>query len=62
MKIINLIGFLSSFALSTGIMFKIMHWPFASIILFSGFVLLNFGFLPLYFFNRKSKQASEVKN
>ena len=52
---LNLLGFIATFMLSTGIMFKIMHWPFAGIILFSGFIVLNFGFLPLYFFGRKKE-------
>jgi len=29
-----------------------MHWPWAGIIMFLGFLLLNFGFLPVYFFQK----------
>lgn len=60
MKTVNLFGFLSSFMLSTGIMFKIMHWPFAGIILFCGFLLLNLGFLPLFFFRKKKNKNIET--
>ena len=49
----EVLAFLASFLISTGIMFKIFHWPYAGIILFSGFIILNFGFLPIYFFGRK---------
>jgi len=33
-------------------MFKIMHWPMASIFMLAGFLLLNFGFLPAYFYQK----------
>ncbi len=52
---LNILGFLATFMLSTGIMFKIFHWPYAGIILFSGFIILNLGFLPIYFFRRKTE-------
>lgn len=55
-KSLNLLGFLSSFTISTGIMFKLFHWPYAGIVVFSGFLLLNFGFLPLFFFGKKYSQ------
>lgn len=51
-RAVNVLGFLAAFALSTGIMFKVMHWPFAGIIIFTGFLLLNFGFLPTFFYQR----------
>ena len=55
----NLLGFLATFLLSTGIMFKIFHWPYAGIILFSGFLVLNFGFLPMFFFRKNQKQENQ---
>jgi hypothetical protein len=55
----NLLAFLATFMLSTGILFKVFLWPFAGIILFSGFLILNFGFLPLFFFNKKNKLDAE---
>jgi len=51
-RTVNLLGFLTCFMLSTAFLFKIMHWPWAGIIMFSGFLLLNFGFLPVYFFQK----------
>ena len=57
---INLLAFLAAFLLSTGIMFKTFHWPYAGIILFSGFTVFNFLFLPFYFFGRKSNQKKTI--
>ncbi len=51
-KFVYIFGFLASFIMILGVLFKIMHWPWASIILFSGFLLLLFGYLPLYFYQR----------
>jgi hypothetical protein len=45
-------GFLAVFAILSGMLFKIMHWPGASIMLFCGFIVLLLGFLPLYFYQR----------
>ena len=56
----NLFGFLASFMISTGVLFKMFHWPSAGIILFAGFLVLNFGFLPLFFFNKKKKMNPEI--
>lgn len=51
-RTVNLLGFLTCFMLSTAFLFKMMHWPWAGIIMFLGFLLLNFGFLPVYFFQK----------
>lgn len=45
-------GFIVSFLMSTGIMFKIMNWPYAGIILITAFLLLNFVLLPILFYER----------
>ena len=45
-------GFIVSFLMSTGIMFKVMQWPFAGMILLIAFVLLNFVLLPIFFYER----------
>lgn len=49
---IYLFGFLASFLLSSGFIFKMMHWPAANLLIFSGFLVLNFAFLPVYFFEK----------
>jgi hypothetical protein len=49
---VYLLGFLTSLLFSFGAMFKMMHWPFANILMFTGFLVLNFGFLPAYFYKK----------
>ena len=56
----NLFGFLASFMISTGVLFKIFHWPYAGVILFAGFLIFNLGFLPLYFFYKKKQNKVEI--
>lgn len=56
-RTVNLLGFLACFTLSTGFMFKIMHWPYASILMLIGFALLSFGFLPTFFYGRYRQSA-----
>ncbi len=51
-RAVYLIGFLACFTLSTGLIFKMMHWPGANIMTVSGFIVLNIGFLPLYFYDK----------
>ncbi|MGB0882744.1 MAG: hypothetical protein ACPGSO_07295 [Vicingaceae bacterium] len=53
----NVIGILGGISLCLGILFKIMHWPFASILMNAGGVLLILIFLPLYIYQgAKTKQ------
>ena len=49
-KSVYVLGIIALFILSTGLMFKSMHWPFAGIITVVGFVLFNFMFLPTLFY------------
>lgn len=53
----NVIGVISAIALCFGILFKIMHWPMANMLMnIGGFILLLI-FLPLYIYNSyKNKQ------
>jgi hypothetical protein len=46
------LGFLTCFLVSTGVMFELFHWPYSGKIMFSGFLLLNFGFLPVFFYQK----------
>ncbi|MEQ3664067.1 MULTISPECIES: hypothetical protein [unclassified Olleya] len=59
-KSVYVLGFLALFTLSTASLFKIMHWPYAGILIFVGFLLLNFGFLPTLFYKLYKKDA--IKN
>ncbi|WP_245594742.1 hypothetical protein [Flavobacterium limnosediminis] len=51
-RVVYFSGFLAAFLLSTGVLFKLFHWPFAGIILFSGFIALNLILLPVLFYER----------
>ena len=55
-KTMYFIGYVATLFISTGLLFKIQQWPGAAIVLTLGIVLLNFAFLPMYFY-RKYKQA-----
>lgn len=45
-------GFLIAIVLSAGLIFKLMHWPFANIMMLSSTVIFTFIYVPLYFFTR----------
>ncbi|WP_199223374.1 hypothetical protein [Brumimicrobium oceani] len=46
------VGFLLAMQITIGIIFKLMHWPGANIIMISGVVAFTFIYVPLYFFTR----------
>ncbi|PHR49726.1 MAG: hypothetical protein COA32_00925 [Fluviicola sp.] len=46
------IGFLLAILITLGIIFKLMHWPYANIMMFSGLTTFVFGYVPLYFITR----------
>ncbi|PCI97211.1 MAG: hypothetical protein COB15_08380 [Flavobacteriales bacterium] len=53
----NIVGILGAITLCFGILFKIMHWPWASILMNIGGALLALIFLPLYVYHgAKTKQ------
>lgn len=47
-----ILGYLSVCLCTTGFLFKLQHWPGASIMLVVGVLILNFGFLPMFFYDR----------
>ena len=49
------LGYLASFLSIMGLLFKLQHWPGASVMLVVGIAVLNFGFLPMYFYDRYKK-------
>jgi hypothetical protein len=55
-KSVYVLGFLAFFTLSTASLFKILHWPYDNWILFIGFLLFNFGFLPTLFYKLYKKE------
>lgn len=48
-KIIIALGAIASISMSLGILFKIMHWPFANILCISAIVIMVLLFLPIYY-------------
>jgi hypothetical protein len=57
-KTMFLIGFLAVFFISNGFLFKLFHWPTTQIQLLIGFTLLNFCFLPWYFYSQYKKSTA----
>lgn len=55
-KLVYLFAFFVAFTMSTGALFKLFHWPFAGIILFTGFITMNFILLPLFFIDRYKRK------
>lgn len=51
---------ISLFLITTGVLFKIMHWPFASIILFIGFLAFLFLAVPLFFRDRYKSSIQKI--
>lgn len=46
------LGLALSMMITTGIIFKIMHWPYANFLMLSGVVGFTFGYVPIYFLTR----------
>ena len=44
------LGSLAGIAISMGILFKLMHWPYANMLVFSAVMLMLFVFLPVFYF------------
>lgn len=51
-KLVFSLGLVLAMAISVGVIFKIMHWPFANILMFSGTIIFSLLYVPLYFFTR----------
>jgi hypothetical protein len=45
-------GFLVAIAISMGVLFKIMHWPYANILMRSGLTAFVFAYVPIYYLTR----------
>ncbi|WP_107039883.1 MFS transporter [Brumimicrobium mesophilum] len=46
------LGFLLAIVMTIGILFKLMHWPYANILMFSGVIAFTFTYVPLYYITR----------
>ncbi|MGX7667927.1 hypothetical protein [Flavobacterium pedocola] len=56
-KSFYLVGFLTAFILGIGAMFEFLHWPFRGMIVFAGFLMLNFGVIPMFFYHKYKTAA-----
>ena len=64
-QIIYSIGIILGTVLGLGFIFKIMHWPMATILMLSSIILFNFLYVPAYFisrYNRDELRYSSVIN
>ena len=57
-KTFYIVGFLAAFLISSGILFRMQHWPGAGVLLVLGVVIFNFGVLPMYFIDRYRNSVS----
>lgn len=58
-RILFTAGFLATFLISTGLLFRILHWPGQNIIMFTGFAFLLMTIIALLFYSlRTMKQLS----
>lgn len=48
-RLIMTVGLLTASAATIGVLFKIMHWPYANIIMFSSLLVFMIVFIPIYF-------------
>ncbi|KAF2518814.1 hypothetical protein E0W68_08560 [Flavobacterium salilacus subsp. salilacus] len=50
--LVYIVGYIAATLISTGFIFKMMHWPGAGILLASGFLVLIVIFFPVFFYTR----------
>lgn len=53
-------GVLAAILIGTGSIFKVQHWPGASIQFVSGMLLLNFIFLPMFFYQLYRQSIAKI--
>jgi len=51
-KSFYVVGFFTFFVLGIGAMFEFLTWPYRGVIVFIGLFLLNFGMIPMYFYQK----------
>ena len=55
-NLIYSIGIALGTILMIGFIFKLMHWPWATILMLSSIVIFNFVYIPLYFISRLKRE------
>lgn len=58
--VLSSIAFVSASLICVGILFKIMHWPGAQMIIIAGGVLLVLGYLPIYFLSVYKSTTNKI--
>ena len=64
-KFIYSIGIALGTILMVGFIFKLMHWPWATVLMLSSTLIFNFVYIPLYFitrFNREELKFNTIVN
>ena len=64
-KFIYSIGIALGTVLMVGFIFKLMHWPWATVLMLSSILIFNFVYIPLYFisrFNRRELNFNTIVN
>lgn len=59
-KVILGVGFLAAISLTLGVLFKVMHWPFANMLGLTSLIIMLFIFLPIYFLSGIKNPESKV--
>ena len=54
-QIIYSLGIILGTVLELGFIFKIMHWPMATVLMLSSIILFNFLYVPAYFISRYNR-------
>ncbi|MDB9990289.1 hypothetical protein OAD79_02460 [Flavobacteriales bacterium] len=55
-KFIYSIGIVLGTILMVGFVFKLMHWPWATVLMLSSIVIFNFLYIPVYFLTRFKRE------
>ena len=55
-KFIYSIGVVLGTILMVGFIFKLMHWPWATVLMLSSIVIFNFVYIPVYFLSRFKRE------
>ena len=55
-KFIYSIGVVLGTILMVGFIFKLMHWPWATVLMLSSIVIFNFVYIPVYFLTRFKRE------
>ena len=58
-KYIYSIGVILGTILMVGFIFKLMHWPLATVLMLSSIVIFNFVYIPVYFLSRFKREDLE---